>query len=134
MPSQPTLTFILDTVWLHKLHSEVVERSSGFSVEQLQQMNAAVMGAVWKGRGEWNRMVLAEEVRKVFDACVEEIIECQRIAKMSQETDIGGVGVVGGAQLAGLAAGYAPLSRAGGVGHSSVGSGDWRGATRMTMS
>lgn len=107
MPTQPTLTFILDTVWLHKLHAEIVERSSGFSVEQLEQMNAAVMGAVWRGRGEWNRMVLAEQVRKVFDECVEDIVECQRIAKwsQSQETDGEGNGVAGAAQTSGFVVG-----------------------------
>ena len=80
----------------------MVEVSSGFSVEQLEQMNAAVMGAVWHGRGDWNRTRLAEKVKEVFNKTADDIQECQKIANGSQEDAVRqgqgvGLGVSGAA-------------------------------------
>ena len=76
---------ILNQTWLQDLHALMVDRTSGFSVEQLEQMNAAVMGIVWRKRGDWNRTVVGEVVRQVFNDTVADIEEWQKIAEGSQE-------------------------------------------------
>ena len=60
-------------------------RSSGCSVEQLEQLYSAIMSEVWNSRHEWNRRVLMETVKKRFDEEVRDIEELQGRALASQE-------------------------------------------------
>lgn len=49
-------------------------RTSGCSVEQLEQVYSAMMDKIWNTRGEWNRTKVVREVR----AEVEEVVEDMR--------------------------------------------------------
>lgn len=80
---------ILDEQALDKLHTELVKRSSGFSVEQLEQVNAALMVAIYETRGEWNRIKVTHRVMDAFNETVEDIVQCQLVLKASQEEEEG---------------------------------------------
>lgn len=78
--------FLLDLRNLAHLHENMVQKSSGCSVEQLEQINAVLMDAIWRQRGEWNRNKVAKCVKDAFNAIVEDIERCQKIAPNSQES------------------------------------------------
>ncbi|KAL9061579.1 MAG: hypothetical protein Q9162_000111 [Coniocarpon cinnabarinum] len=86
-PSTPKL--IIDHTQLEHLHDELTRRSSGCSVEQLEQINAALMKAVWRTRGEWNRMVVIRAVMEAFNEVVKDIEEVQRILPGTQSSGSG---------------------------------------------
>jgi hypothetical protein len=81
---RPTLIQI-DKMYLAQLHDDLTRHTSGFSVEQLEQTNAALVDAVWKTRGQWNRTSAVKEVEFAFNKVVGVIEEMQRIAKSTQE-------------------------------------------------
>jgi SpoVK/Ycf46/Vps4 family AAA+-type ATPase len=83
-PDKPRL--LLDEVQLNTLLDQLVASTSGCSVEQLEQVNSALMGAVWKGRAEYNRNVVIHQVTDAFNAVINDINITQRILKPSQET------------------------------------------------
>lgn len=76
--------FQLDEVLLGKLHDELVTRSSGLSVEQLEQVNAALMDAVWKEKTLWNRNKVIEAVMNEFNKTMEDIQAMQDVLDPSQ--------------------------------------------------
>ena len=82
----PTRT-ILDKEALREFSKELVRRSSGLSVEQLEQVNASMMVAIWKTRGSWNRNHVLKAVEKAFNETVRDIEECQAILAPSQPKD-----------------------------------------------
>lgn len=55
---------VLDLVALDKIHDELVRRTSGLSLDQLEQVNATLMNVVWRLRTQWNRIVVGVEVQK----------------------------------------------------------------------
>lgn len=80
----------VDPHYLSELHRLLGEKTSGFSVEQLEQTNAALVDAVWKNRSKWNRGRVADAVAAAFNKVVKEIEEMQKIAKQSQESEVHG--------------------------------------------
>ena len=86
-PPAPAPRIILDETALEKLHTELVKRSSGFSVEQLEQVNAALMVAVYETRSEWNRIKVTHKIMEAFNDTVNDIVECQQVLKASQEEE-----------------------------------------------
>ncbi|KAK1054177.1 TAT-binding protein-like protein 7, AAA ATPase [Friedmanniomyces endolithicus] len=84
-PSRSAINrLILDPKGLHELHEQLVERSSGFSVEQLEQVNAQLMDVLWKTRGNWNRTQVLMGVKDAFNETARDIEACQKIAGPSQ--------------------------------------------------
>lgn len=77
-------TLILDTNQLQALHDLLVKKSSGCSVEQLEQINAALMDTIWKSKNEYNRNVVIHKVQDAFNACIADIQMMQRILNPSQ--------------------------------------------------
>ena len=57
------------------LHA-LVRATAGFSVEQLEQMYSALMNAVWRTRGEWDRRVVVQNCQ---DIVVELLVEMEEI-------------------------------------------------------
>jgi SpoVK/Ycf46/Vps4 family AAA+-type ATPase len=76
---------ILDEEQLWKLHDSMVKKSSGCSVEQLEQISAALMASVWKHRAEYNRNKVIHEVQASFNEIIEDIQKMQEILKWSQD-------------------------------------------------
>lgn len=66
--------------------NHALEKSSGLSVEQLEQVYSVVMDKIWKTRGEWDRVSVTADVSKTFDECIGDMEECQRLLKESQES------------------------------------------------
>ncbi|KAF2093765.1 AAA-domain-containing protein [Rhizodiscina lignyota] len=80
--SQPLHT--LDEALLGQLHNELAVRTSGLSVEQLEQLNAAMMDAVWRLRGEADRTAVVRGVTEVFNDTIEDITAMQLVLDPSQ--------------------------------------------------
>ncbi|KAI7482751.1 AAA-domain-containing protein [Hortaea werneckii] len=85
-PPSANARIILDTSILDSMHMELARRSSGMSVEQLEQINAAMMTVIWDRRGEWNRDRVLFDVKEAFNATMEDIMECQLIMGPTQES------------------------------------------------
>jgi len=51
----------------------LVDRTSGCSVEQLEQINRELMDEVWRTRGEWNRMAVLSSLTSVFNDTIGDI-------------------------------------------------------------
>ncbi|KAF2501832.1 AAA-domain-containing protein [Lophium mytilinum] len=82
---QPQL--ILDEEQIKLLHEGLVERSSGCSVEQLEQINAVLMDAIWKTRGEWNRNSVVHILTNAFNEVIQDIELMQKLQAPSQDDD-----------------------------------------------
>jgi ATPase family AAA domain-containing protein 2 len=80
---QPKL--ILDEIQLKNLSSEIARLSSGFSVEQLQQVNAHLMEAIWTTRNEWNRNIVIHHVKDTFNEVAKDIEAVQAVLPPSQD-------------------------------------------------
>ncbi|KAI9817975.1 MAG: hypothetical protein M1832_004496 [Thelocarpon impressellum] len=79
--------WIVDGDFIAWLHEEFTERTSGCSIEQLEQINTALMDSVWRQRGEWNRTKTGREVMRVFNGVMQDIEEMQDVlpASLGQE-------------------------------------------------
>jgi ATPase family AAA domain-containing protein 2 len=76
--------YLLDESLLEQFNLELVTRSSGLSVEQLEQVNAALMDSVWKEKGEWNRNSVMRVVKEVFNQTIDDIQSMQIVFDPSQ--------------------------------------------------
>ncbi|SMY23302.1 unnamed protein product [Zymoseptoria tritici ST99CH_1A5] len=76
---------VLDVEDLTTLHAELVRRSSGLSLEQMEQINASLMDVIWKMRGEYNRSRVCHAVKDAFNTTVQDIELCQKVWKPSQD-------------------------------------------------
>lgn len=76
---------LLDEVQLKALREHLVAKASGCSLEQLEQVNAALMDTIWKHRAEWNRNVVMHKVSEAFNEIISDIETMQQINKSSQD-------------------------------------------------
>lgn len=79
---------ILDDVGLKEMYDSFVSKSSGLSVEQLEQMNARLMDVVWKSRANWNRTQVTFQARDAFNETIADIEKMQGILDNSQEETV----------------------------------------------
>ncbi|KAH6620263.1 hypothetical protein C7974DRAFT_316109 [Boeremia exigua] len=84
---QPEPQLILDDSSLIQLHSKLVTSSSGCSLEQLEQINAALMDTIWQNRREYNRNKVITAVADAFNVIIEDIEAIQKILKQSQDEE-----------------------------------------------
>ncbi|KAF1938654.1 AAA-domain-containing protein [Clathrospora elynae] len=84
---EPKPQLILDNDLVLQLHQQLVSSTSGCSLEQLEQINAALMDAIWKHRADYNRNVVLQQVKEAFNVIIKDIQEMQEILKSSQEKD-----------------------------------------------
>lgn len=78
---------ILDDFFVEDLLKRLVDRSSGCSIEQLEQINRELMETLWKMRGEYNRNQVAGALIKVFNETITDIEEMQKVLNPSQDLD-----------------------------------------------
>lgn len=83
----PEPQVILDDSSLIQLHGKLVTSSSGCSLEQLEQINAALMETIWQHRREYNRNKVITAVADAFNVIIEDIDTMQKILKQSQEEE-----------------------------------------------
>jgi SpoVK/Ycf46/Vps4 family AAA+-type ATPase len=77
---------LLDEDSLNVLQRKLIRFTSGCSLEQLEQINAALMDAIWQHRREYNRNIVVKKVADAFDTIIADIQTMQTIRKLSQET------------------------------------------------
>lgn len=83
---EPKPQLILTDELVTDLHHHLVSSTSGCSLEQLEQINAALMDALWKHRSDYNRNVVLQRVQDAFNVIIEDIQKMQEILKSSQES------------------------------------------------
>ncbi|KAI9658483.1 MAG: hypothetical protein M1831_003921 [Alyxoria varia] len=81
--------FILTQDLLKSFHTGLVEKTSGCSVEQVEQINAVLMDVVWRKRGEWNRDNVLSAVADAFNRTIKDVEEMQKILPNSQNSGSG---------------------------------------------
>ncbi|OLN93997.1 Tat-binding protein-like protein 7 [Colletotrichum chlorophyti] len=65
---------------------ELTERTSGCTIEQLEQINRELMDEIWRTRHEWNRMKVLGSLTKVFNETIGDIEDIQGLFQQSQES------------------------------------------------
>lgn len=76
---------LIDEGQLESLHENLVKQTSGCSLEQLEQINAALMDAIWKNRADYNRNKVIHKVQDAFNNIIVDIQAMQQILKWSQD-------------------------------------------------
>jgi hypothetical protein len=77
---------IVDNGYIDSFHHQLTQRTSGLSVEQLEQINTSLMDSVWKMRGEWNRNRVAKTIIDTFNSVLEDMQSMQEFGPISQNT------------------------------------------------
>lgn len=80
-PSPPKLT--INEIHINDVHQKLCSGTSGYSVEQLEQVNAAMMDAIWRARTLWNRDEVATKALEAFIYVDENIRDLQRMLTAS---------------------------------------------------
>ncbi|KAI9740996.1 MAG: hypothetical protein M1834_002707 [Cirrosporium novae-zelandiae] len=68
-----------DPAFMQQVLETLAARSHGFSVEELEQINTTLMDCVWRGRGDWDRVRVAQQVMREFEEVVSDLRECQEL-------------------------------------------------------
>ena len=71
---QPNLT-LPDETRLKNFHQDFADRTSGLTIEQLEQVSSVLMDTVWKTRGEWERGKVLDAVGVAFNDVMEDMSE-----------------------------------------------------------
>lgn len=75
---------IIDRNAVDRFLRRAVERSSGLSVEQMEQVYSRLMDTIWRTRGNWNRLEVMREVEAEFQDCMTDMEECQHFSQESE--------------------------------------------------
>ncbi|KAL2126644.1 hypothetical protein VTI74DRAFT_480 [Chaetomium olivicolor] len=86
---------VLDEGQVTRFLQLLADRTSGCSVEQLEQIYRELMDEIWKTRDEWNRMTVLNTLISVFNDTIGDIELVQGALVDSQRKKIGGEGVDG---------------------------------------
>ncbi|PHH51138.1 putative AAA domain-containing protein C31G5.19 [Ceratocystis fimbriata CBS 114723] len=60
-----------------RLLAQITERTSGCTIEQLEQIGRELMDEIWRTRGEWNRIKVLEDLTSVFNDVIGDIEDTQ---------------------------------------------------------
>lgn len=83
-------TYILDEQLVSSFYRELVTRSSGLSVEQLEQLYAALVSIIWTTRDKWNRNYVIKACTDKFNEVVRDIERMQTVLPSSiEEQELG---------------------------------------------
>ncbi|KAL8371486.1 hypothetical protein RB595_001330 [Gaeumannomyces hyphopodioides] len=77
---------VLDQVQLQQFLQSLTNRTSGCTVEQLEQINRELMEEVWNTRHEWNRNKVLGRLTSVYNETIQDIEEVQGSFPNTQET------------------------------------------------
>jgi ATPase family AAA domain-containing protein 2 len=75
---------VLDETFMDGLLNTFTRKSSGCSIEQLEQINRELMDTLWKMRGEYNRTRVAKQLLDVFNEVIKDIETMQKVLQPSQ--------------------------------------------------
>jgi len=76
---------LVDDIVVDAFLQEMVSGSDGLSVEQLEQVNRELMDELWKGRGEWNRNLVVQRLRSVWEETVGDMQEMATALRESRD-------------------------------------------------
>lgn len=68
----------------------MTQKTSGCTIEQLEQINRELMDDIWRGRGEWNRQKVLNDATSVFNQAIDDIELMQGIGPQSQRHTLEG--------------------------------------------
>lgn len=95
-PAPPKQNLILPSpTAIDKLLSEFADKTSGLSVEQLEQVNSTLMDTLWTTRGNWDRGKVLEQVAGAFNVVLEDMGGEQWLGKVVGDEMVEGLGMVG---------------------------------------
>lgn len=83
--SSPSQQPVIHEGQVENFLDDLTERTSGCTIEQLEQINRELMDEIWKTRGEWNRMKVLGSVKKVFNETISDIEHIQGLLEPSQK-------------------------------------------------
>ncbi|RVD84862.1 uncharacterized protein DFL_003199 [Arthrobotrys flagrans] len=83
-PSTTDPPLQLDEDELRNFHIYLVETSEDYTIEQLEQVNAAIMDLVWQYRADWDRNKILREAKEIVKEVVEDIEEMDRLLRISK--------------------------------------------------
>jgi ATPase family AAA domain-containing protein 2 len=75
---------VLDETFMDELLNTFTKKSSGCSIEQMEQINRELMDTLWKMRGEYNRTRVAKQLLDVFNEVIKDIETMQKVLQPSQ--------------------------------------------------
>ncbi|KAJ5936398.1 Tat-binding [Penicillium verhagenii] len=81
---EPVPELVIDLPYVEHLHSQLAQRTSGCSVEQLEQINTYLMDFVWHMRGQWNRTTVSKGIMDTFEEVLEDMLAMQYVGPISQ--------------------------------------------------
>ncbi|KAJ5088187.1 hypothetical protein N7456_011803 [Penicillium angulare] len=84
---EPVPELEIDIAYVEYLHGQLTERTSGHSVEQLEQINTYLMDYVWHMRGEWNRTIVAKGVTEIFNEVLDDMQAVQEVGPTSLDAE-----------------------------------------------
>lgn len=84
LQSQKTPQVELSDTSAEVLLAELTKRTSGCTIEQLEQINRDLMSTLWETRGEHNRVKVYNLITRVFNETMHDILEMQKIFQSSQ--------------------------------------------------
>ncbi|KAH6654099.1 hypothetical protein BKA67DRAFT_658425 [Truncatella angustata] len=63
---------------------ELTQRTSGCTIEQLEQLTREMMAEIWRTKGEHNRMKVLNTITRVFNNAIDDIETMQNVFQLSQ--------------------------------------------------
>src|SRR5690606_24447619 len=83
-PAVPQQRPKVDEELFARIREDLTEITDGFSVENLEQVMASVMGTVWRYRNDWDRIHVAKEVFGAANETINDIKEMEKIMNSQQ--------------------------------------------------
>ncbi|KAI1768661.1 AAA-domain-containing protein [Hypoxylon sp. FL1150] len=83
-PSAASQQVEIDEIQASFFLDQVTDRTSGCTIEQLQQIYREMMVELWKTRGESNRMKVLNSVTRIFNEAIKDIESIQQLLHASQ--------------------------------------------------
>jgi len=77
--AKPDPPLLLEQTELASFLRTLVQRTNGFSIEQLEQVNAAIMDVIWRHRGSWDRNEILVEAEEALNDALEDIAEMEKL-------------------------------------------------------
>ena len=66
-----------------------MSKTKDFTIEQLEQVNAAVMDLIWRHRGSWDRNEIVVEADEALKEVLEDIHEMDQLANQKMPARFG---------------------------------------------
>lgn len=78
---------LVDEAGLEEFLDLIADRTSGCTIEQLEQLYRELMDDIWKTRHEWNRIKVLSGLKAVFNDTIADIEALQGLEQASQDKD-----------------------------------------------